>query len=553
LICRAAAARRLELDSPAKAVHNGHQGTALQTNVVLRFQRWKECIMHSTRPHVVLIAASAIAICLLPLHALRAAEPKGYSVREYGATGQGKELDTAAINACIEACAKAGGGKVVFPEGTYLSGSIHLKSNVRLDLEEKATILGAPNNSKAYDPPEPNPWDKYQDFGHSHFHNALLWGEKLENVTISGKGTIRGEGLTRKNQVPDRGGDKAISLKLCKNIVVEGVSILKGGHFAVLATGCDGLKIRNVTIRTGRDSVNIVGCRNVEISDSEIRSLGDNIEGEKPEGGGDDVLALKSDFSLGRKLLSENIVVRNCKLSTACNALQFGSETAGDFRKVRVSNIEIVHAYKAGIGITSNDGGTIEDVVIENVTMRKVATPIFINITARGRTPDKPPPGAIRNVTIRNVVSTDSLGNGKNKPCTSTLSGLPEHPIENITLENVKITYKGGEKKKAAEIVPPYPMQYQPRELGVRPAYGFFVRHARGLVFRNVEVGFEAPDERPAVVCFDADRLVFEAFKAQRAAGADSLVFLKDARNVSFQNFEGVENAKGLNATNARF
>ena len=169
-----------------------------------------------------------------------------YNVREFGATGDGVTLDHEFINEAIDSCSQSGGGTVYFPPGTYLSGSIHLQSNIEMYLDSGATILGASNHINAYDPAEPNEWDDYQDFGHSHFQNALIWGENITNITIRGDGTINGGGMTRSNNVPKGGGDKAISLKLCRDILIEDITIEQGGHFAFLANGCDNIIIKDI-------------------------------------------------------------------------------------------------------------------------------------------------------------------------------------------------------------------------------------------------------------------------------------------------------------------
>src|ERR1017187_1929479 len=154
-----------------------------------------------------------------------------FDVKAFGAKGDGKTPDRDAINRAIDAAAAAGGGTVYFPAGTYLTGSIRLRSNLTLQLEH-GTTLEASADPAAYDAAEPNQWDKFQDFGHSHFHNGLIWGEGLENVSIVGGGLLRGDALTR-----ERGavGDKLIALKLCRNVTLRDFSILNGGHFGILA------------------------------------------------------------------------------------------------------------------------------------------------------------------------------------------------------------------------------------------------------------------------------------------------------------------------------
>src|SRR2546421_6632373 len=188
-----------------------------------------------------------------------------FNVKDFGAKGNGSTVDSPAINKAIAAAAAAGGGTVTFPSGTYLSRSIHLASNVTLNLSSGATIKAA---SGGLDAPESNSFSQWQDFGHSHFHNSLKWGDGVHDVAITGTGTIDGDGLTTSNSVPNGVGDKALSLKLCSTIHVDGVTFRRGGHFAVLFHRCHDLTFSNVTILStaDRDGINIVNSWNVEIA-----------------------------------------------------------------------------------------------------------------------------------------------------------------------------------------------------------------------------------------------------------------------------------------------
>src|SRR5581483_10908421 len=167
------------------------------------------------------------------------AAPPSFDVKTFGAKGDGTTADTAAINKAIEAASAAGGGTVEFPAGNYLSFSIRLKSHVALHLESGATIIAADTpegGANGYDPAEPNEWDKYQDFGHSHFHNSLIWGDGIEDVAITGPGRIWGKGLSRGQGAMNPGvGNKSISLRKCHNVLLRDFSILHGGHFGILA------------------------------------------------------------------------------------------------------------------------------------------------------------------------------------------------------------------------------------------------------------------------------------------------------------------------------
>jgi polygalacturonase len=417
-------------------------------------------------------------------------------VTERGARGDGLSDDSAAINRTIAACSEAGGGTVYFAPGTYLAASVRLRSRVRLQLAAGATLKAA---ESGYEPPEPNPFDRYQDFGHSHFRNALIWGENLTDVAIEGPGTIDGRALRSGNARPGQG-DKQVAIKSSQRLAFANLTQVGGGHFFYLLTDCLHLTMTNLDMRDGRDGVDLVGCSRVDLRNLKITDCGD------------DTIALKSDYSTGKRLRTEDVLVRDSVVESGCNGLQFGSETAGDFRRVRFANIQILRGGKAGIGVQTNDGAIIEDVVFENITIQRAANPIFVNTTRRLRTPEPVQPGRVRNLVIRNVTATEVVQTHRAEPANAaTISGLPGIPHENLLLENVTITYKGGGQAADAQAVPEYSNNYNPRKLGPRPAYGFYVRHVRGLTFRNVKVAVEAPDLRPAFAVMDADGLVFES------------------------------------------
>ena len=461
------------------------------------------------------------------------------SVKEHGAQGDGVADDSAAINKAIAACATAGGGTVVFPAGTYLAASLRLRSRIRLQLEAGATLKAA---ETGYEPPEPNPFDKYQDFGHSHFRNALIWGENLTDVEIVGPGSIDGRAL-RSGDAKAGQGDKQIAIKSSQRLAFRNLAQVGGGHFFYLLTDCQHLTMADLQMDRGRDGVDLVGCSRVELRNLKVTNCGD------------DTIALKSDFSTGKRLVTEDVLVRDSVVESGCNGLQFGSETAGDFRRVRFSNIQVLRGGKAGIGVQSNDGGIVEDVIFENITISRAANPIFINTTKRLRTPEKVSPGRVRNLLIRNVVATEVVQSHRAEPANAaTISGLPGVPHENIILENVIITYKGGGKAEDAQAVPAYSDNYNPRKLGVRPAYGFYVRHVRGLTFRNVKVGLEAADPRPAIAVMDAEGLVFEQVAAARGPeGAVPVLSVREVRGLTVRNSPPLPALQDLSLKEAQY
>jgi hypothetical protein len=450
-----------------------------------------------------------------------------FNVMDFGATGNGLTNDTPAINQAIEKCNASGGGDVVFPDGKYAAASIHIKSNVRLVLDTNAVIFGAPTG---FDAPEPNAFDKFQDFGHSHFHDSLMWGENIENFAIIG-GKISGGSIGHGDPKPG-GGDKLITIKVGKNLFFKDITHEKGGHFVYLLNDCDNLTIDHVIIKESRDAVDLMGCRNVQIHDCHFT------------GCADDTIGVKSDYALGRKISSANIYVWDSYFESGCNGLQFGSETAADFRNVNFWNINIGRAMKAGIGITSNDGGVIDGVNYRDITIKGAASPIYMLITDRLRSGDPNKKiGTIRNVKITNVTVTDCQPGRQGPVFPSTISGRPESSLENIVLENVKITYKGGGTNGMTDIVPPYPKDYSPRSLGPRPASGFYIRHVKGLTFKNVEFAFEAEDQRPPLVVYDVDGLQLDGFKTQKPAGPE-MMRLDKVKNSTVRNSQGLADRK---------
>ena len=463
--------------------------------------------------------ASAAFVALPESSQAQSAKPAARSgpldVKSFGATGDGKTIDTPAINRAIDAAASAGGGTVFFPAGKYLCYSIHLKSHVTLELSQGATIVAAdtPAGGKGgYDPAESNtPWENYQDYGHNHWHNSLLWGEGLENVAIVGLGLIWGKGLSRGGDESPRAedpgvGNKSIALKNCKNVLLRDFAILHGGHFGILATGVDNLTIDNLTIDTNRDGMDIDCCRNVRVSNCSVNSPWD------------DGICLKSSFALGYARATEMVTITNCLVSgdfeegTLLNAtykhfapnadvgrtgrIKFGTESNGGFKNVTISNCVFDGCH--GLALESEDGALLEDVTITNITMRDIwDAPIFIRLGARMRGPDGVAVGHIRRVTISNIVCSNASG-----PVSSILSGIPGHDIEDIKLSNIYIQHRGGgtaedAARKLEEKEKEYP---DPEMFGVTSSHGFFIRHVRGLEMNDIKIVSLKEDARPAFV-----------------------------------------------------
>ncbi len=484
-----------------------------------------------------------------------------FNVKDYGAAGDGKTLDSPAINKTINAAALAGGGTVIFPAGTYLSGSIHLKSNVSLYLQSGATILAA-FDTTVYDAPEPYKWDMYQDFGHSHFHNSLIWGENLHNISILGPGLIDGKGLSRdldrRDHLPHGLGNKAIALKNCHNVILRDFSIYRGGHFGILATGVNNLTIDNLIIDTNRDGIDVDACQNVRISNTTVNSPWD------------DAIVLKSSFALGHVQDTKNVTITNCMVSgdyvlgsvldgtfrlypadfrvPRTGRIKCGTESNGGFKNITITNCVFDHC--GGLALETVDGGDLEDVTVSNITMRDIVNmPIFLRLGSRMRGPDSLKIGTMKRVNIGNIVVYNSTSRAA-----STISGIPGHNIEDVDIHDIRFLVRGGGTADQANIQVPekedgYP---EPTMFGTLPAYGFYVRHADGIRFSNITISTMKKDERPAFLFTDASDIDLHYVNVPKVP--DVPIFtLKDVKNFQISNVRGLSDRKIDQATDQSF
>ena len=505
------------------------------------------------------IPAASLAAAAQAEPALAAAAAQGvFDVRTYGAAGDGKTLDSEAVNRAIDAAAGVGGGVVFFPAGTYLCFSIRLKSQVHLHLEQGCAIVAADSplpgdqtgyHGGVYDAAEPNTaWNAYQDYGHNHWHNSLLWGEGIHDFSITGTGLIWGRGLSNGRGRKGDGapfmaeqagvGNKAIALKNCHNVVLRDFSILKAGHFGLLLTGVDNLTIDNLKIDTDRDGMDIDCCQNVRVSNCTVNSPWD------------DGICPKSSYALGYARPTRNVTISNCwvtgqyELGSVLDGtfrkfapdvrvggtgrIKCGTESNGGFINITISNC--VFEGCLGYALETVDGALLEDIAIVNTTMRDlVSGPVFMRLGARLRGPrETTKVGALRRILISNLECY-------NAPMmySSILSGIPGHCIEDVKLSNIYVETAGGAgadlaARQLAEDEQTYP---EPTMFGASSASGFYLRHVRNVEMSHVEIANGAPDARPAFYLADVTRADFFAVTAARGAqGAFSLHDVKDLR-----------------------
>ncbi len=498
---------------------------------------------------------------------LPSANPLFFDVRTFGASGSGKSLDTIAINAAINAAAAAGGGTVYFPAGTYLTFSVRLKSHVDLYLSQGAILLAAdsplPGQTTGqlggtYDAAEPQDpaIEPFQDYGHNHWHNSLIWGEDIHDFSITGPGLIFGKGLSygigpgREPGRPGRGdytvfqaeqpgvGNKAIALKNCRNVLLRDFKILKGGHFGLLLTGVDNLTIDNLLIDTDRDGMDIDCCINVHVSNCTVNSPWD------------DGICPKSSYALGYARATEKVTIADCvvtgnlQLGTVVDGtfkkfaadargigrtgrIKCGTESNGGFKNITITG-NVLEGCN-GLALESEDGALCEDITISNMTCRDLITgPLFFRLGARLRGPrDTTKVGTLKRILVSNVTSYNS----DSRIC-NILSGIPGYPIEDVKIANLYMQHKGGAAADQAAIVPPenvdkYP---DPGMFGPMPAGGFYLRHMKNLEMSHVDIAPMTPDARPSFVLQDVERADFLAITAPTQPQAFALHQVKDMR-----------------------
>lgn len=487
-------------------------------------------------------------ILFLLLAKMASAQEPVYNVKKYGAKGDGKNLDTKAIDEAINAASAAGGGTVYFPAGDYLSVTIHLKSNIALFIDQGATIIAATTGEGVqYDLPEKGDNDLYQDYGHSHFHNSLIVGENLHDISITGPGRIWGKGLVReesKTKQYDGFGNKTLALKLCRNVILRDFTVAHGGWFCFLLTGVDNATIDNIKMDTNRDGIDLVSSKNVRIANCSVNSPID------------DGIVLKCDFALNYPRATENVTITNCQVSgynegtfldgtyvkggnSPTGRIKLGTESNGGFKNITITNCVFDHCR--GLALETVDGAALEDITISNITMRDVGNaPLFIRLGARMRGPKDFPYSQLHRVIISNIVAYDVTGTQA-----AIISGIPGHDIEDLTLSNIHIYFKGGGTKAQSAIeVPPLIDAYpDPNRFGITPAYGFFIRNVTDLKMSDIEVSYAKADLRPAFILEQVNGADFQHIRAQSTDGAP-VFLLKQVKNFNLFNSEPIPNTR---------
>jgi len=467
-----------------------------------------------------------------------------FDIRQYGAIGDGVTSDTVAIQRAVDAAAAAGGGIVVFPGGTFLSGTIMLKSRVTLRLEQGATLLGSPRRA---------------DYRKLNFYGLVL-ADGQSDIGICGPGMLDGngaklvaetmrmlaEGKIRDSEPNNRPYASVserpviVNFRRCSNVVVRDVSFRESACWVQHYRDCTGLRIENIKVKTcaaiTNDGIDIDGCRNVVVRGCDIDSE-------------DDAICLKSYAKP-----CENVLVENCRIRSTCNALKFGTASYKGFRNIVCRNLTIYDTYLSGIALECVDGGKMENILIANITMKTTNNPLFIRLGHRNVGGQA---GSISNVVIRDVVAEipdrpreemDKFPpywqHQRTTLITGSITGLPGRPVRGVTLENIRFTYGGiGDKPRKGhrlladlDKVPECERNYpESKMFGVLPAWGLYCRHVEGLTLKNVVLDVAGRDYRAAAVFDDVRTLKLQNFQV-RSAGREPVIVLKDVQGASIRD-----------------
>jgi polygalacturonase len=457
-------------------------------------------------------------VCIAALFAAQQLQAEDYDVRDFGATADGVSVNSRVIQHAIDYVNSHGGGRLVFGAGTYVTGSFYLKSNVTLHLETGATLLGSVN-----------PWDYAKD--PTVGWKAMIFAIRQENVGITGQGVIDGRGFASANNMikyiqkglfddplrNDRPGEtnrpENIYFRECVNVTITGITLRDPASWNQTYDQCRNVYVDGITTDCkaywNNDGIDIVDCDGVVIKNSYFDAA-------------DDVICFKSHDA---NAICQNVTVDNCTGRSSANGLKFGTASRGGFRNFKITTLTIFDTFRSAITFAAVDGGTIENIVVDGVRSINTGNVIYLRIGDRPNGGRKP---VLKDVVIRNVYAEvpygkPDAGYGYEGPVEdnprnispAAIVGLSDMRIENVTLENIEIVYPGrgdslyakvgltpAELDAIPEMAQSYPEFSQFKEL---PAWGFYIRHADGVTFRNVTFTASAPDYRPAIVTDDVN------------------------------------------------
>jgi polygalacturonase len=484
-------------------------------------------------PTALLFVAQLSAVQLSAVQLLVAAAPSRVTatspfptldITTLGAKGDGQTMNTTFIQQAIDSIAATGGGTVLIPPGHFVTGVIHLRSGVELHLADSAVLQGSTHRT---------------DYGRERA-SALLVADGQHDISVTGKGIVDGRGREvvqdvfrmlmegtlrdqewqhenpwhqRRPTESNRPG--IIDFKHCDGVRIIDVTLKDAAAWVQTYTECTHLSMENMRVEStaywNNDGIDVVDCQDVRIAGCHVNAA-------------DDGICLKSSNAASR---CDNVVVENCVVRSSASAIKFGTASRGGFRNVTIRNITVYDTYRSAIALESVDGGTLEDIQIQGITARNTGNAIFIRL---GHRRPNVPPGIIRHITVRDVtveVPADKPDKGyetegpalryAHNIFPSSITGLPGHPVEDVTLENIRIIYHGKDDPALGRYGPDSLDQVPENEkdypefsmFGELPAWGFYVRHAKDIHFNHVALHREGASFRPPVIFDDVEGFTF--------------------------------------------
>jgi hypothetical protein len=420
--------------------------------------------------------------------------------------------DTKRLQRAIDQAHERGGGTVHLAAGRYVSGSLLLRSNVSLWLDNGSILAMSPDVAE-FLPAEKLTYETGANQATSDFHFALLVGDAVESIAVFGEGVIECEQGKQKG-----GGPKPVALRRCTRVSLRGITIRNARNYNISMLGCQFVDMDGITIQRGHaDGIDPDCCRYVRIANCFVESA-------------DDSLCLKASGSLGERGATEYVTVTNCVLRTASIHFKCGTESCGDFRNITISNCVFegglgMRHGNPGIALYTVDGGNLDGVVASNIVMRDVGTPLAIIRGNRDRCSLGKGPGPLGSISVSNIIATGAK-------FTSVIAGLPDAPVTGIHISGVSISMAvSGTGPKTLEEVPEQPIAYpQPVMFGKLPAFGLFLRHVANLVLSDVKLKAPAQEDRPDIVADDVVNLRLHGYEKEFGTNATHL-WLNNVRN----------------------
>jgi polygalacturonase len=446
------------------------------------------------------------------------------NVRDHGAHPGLSSVQTAEIQSAIDTCAATGGGTVFLPAGFYETGMLTLRSNITLHLDNGAILKGSP---RMEDYPEVA--GGFTDAVGQKRNRCLIYANSATGTAITGQGMIDGNGGAFGHDQDGR--PFMVRFINCSGVQVTGVTLKDSPGWVSHYLGCENVLIQGVTIRShtnsNNDGIDVDSCRGVRIAGCDIDT-------------GDDAICIKAT----RATPCENIVVTGCVIRSIWGALKLGTESAGDFRNIIFSDIVIRDTHGGGLKIISMDGCRIENIHVSNIIMDNVSGPIFVRLGGRLRKyfagqPDRPV-GIVKNVTIRNVTMRVweegcPLYDRLPRKAGIIVTGIPGHCIEDLTFENIDATFPGGgtAEESVHHDVPEQEKEYPEFPcFHPLPAWGFYLRHARNVRFRDVRMRTEKADMRAAFFSEDVEHLRLNEVEINGNPAGDSTVVNRPVQSI---------------------